>query len=143
MSEPKEADARSEEGVLLRDRVMAMVLIGATLITFYLCYLVLSPFLPALAFALALAVVARPLHVWLVRRIRKPGLAAGITDPEVADAMRYAFSTLKLVLEPAGSVGLAALLTGKIPAKGKTVGLILSGGNVDPDLFARVIRSDI
>jgi threonine dehydratase len=69
--------------------------------------------------------------------------AVGITDPEVADAMRYAFSTLKLVLEPAGSVGLAALLTGKIPAKGKTVGLILSGGNVDPDLFARVIRSDI
>jgi threonine dehydratase len=69
--------------------------------------------------------------------------AVGITDAEVTDAMRYAFSTLKLVLEPGGSVGLAALLTGKVPAKGKTVGLVLSGGNVDPDLFARVIRGEI
>jgi threonine dehydratase len=67
----------------------------------------------------------------------------GITDPEVAEAIRYAFSTLKLVVEPGGSVGLAALLTGKIPAKGKTVGLVLSGGNVDPDLFSQAIRGEI
>ncbi len=69
--------------------------------------------------------------------------AVGITDPEVADAMRYAFSTLKLVVEPGGSVGLAAILTGKVPVRGKTVGLVLSGGNVDPDLFAQVIRGEI
>jgi len=61
----------------------------------------------------------------------------------VTDAMRYAFSTLKLVVEPGGSVGLAALLTGKISAAGKTVGLILSGGNVDPELFAKVIREEL
>ena len=69
--------------------------------------------------------------------------AVGVTDAEVTDAMRYAFGVLKLVVEPGGSVGLAALLTGKIPARGKTVGLILSGGNVDPDLFARVLRGEL
>jgi threonine dehydratase len=69
--------------------------------------------------------------------------AVGVTDAEVAEAMRYAFSTLKLVVEPGGCVGLAALLTGKVAAKGKAVGLVLSGGNVDPELFSRVIRGEI
>ena len=67
-----------------------------------------------------------------------------VSDAEVAEAMRYAFSTLKLVVEPGGSVGLAALLAGKVKLfGGKTVGLVLSGGNVDPDLFARVIRGEV
>lgn len=69
--------------------------------------------------------------------------AVGVTDPEVAEAMRYAFSTLKLVVEPGGSAGLAALLAGKLAVQGKTVGLVLSGGNVDPELFAQVIRGEI
>ena len=69
--------------------------------------------------------------------------AVDVTDTEVTEAMRYAFSTLKLVVEPGGSAGLAALLAGKIPLHGKTVGLVLSGGNVDPDLFAKVIRGEI
>jgi len=66
-----------------------------------------------------------------------------VTDAEVAEAMRYAFSTLKLAVEPGGAAGLAALLAGKVPARGRTVGLVLSGGNVDPELFARVIRGEI
>ncbi|HEX4710154.1 threonine/serine dehydratase [Phenylobacterium sp.] len=67
-----------------------------------------------------------------------------VSDAEVAEAMRYAFSTLKLVVEPGGSVGLAALLAGKVKLfGGKTVGLVLSGGNVDPELFARVVRGEI
>jgi len=66
---------------------------------------------------------------------------AVVDDAEVASAMRYAYSTLKLVVEPGGVVGLAALLAGKIgPAKpGTCVGLVLSGGNVDPDLFSQVL----
>ena len=69
---------------------------------------------------------------------------AVVTDAEVAEAMRLAFTTLKLVVEPGGSVGLAALMTGKIaPKPGQTVGLVLSGGNVDPDLFSRIIRGEI
>jgi threonine dehydratase len=68
--------------------------------------------------------------------------AVAVTDPEIAEAMRYAFTTLKLVVEPGGSAGLAALLAGKVKP-GATVGLVLSGANVDPDLFARVIKGEL
>lgn len=78
-----------------------------------------------------------------ILRERLAGIAV-VSDAEVAAAMRLAFSTLKLVVEPGGSVGLAALLAGKVPeaAPGACVGLVLSGGNVDPDLFARVLRGE-
>ncbi|MFC3078805.1 threonine/serine dehydratase [Phenylobacterium terrae] len=66
-----------------------------------------------------------------------------VSDAEVAEAMRLAFAMLKLVVEPGGCVGLAALLAGKLDARGKTVGLILSGGNVDPELFARVVQGEL
>ncbi|MDP2215300.1 threonine/serine dehydratase [Phenylobacterium sp.] len=69
---------------------------------------------------------------------------AVVSDPEVTAAMRYAFSTLKLVVEPGGAAALAALLAGKVNTfGGKTVALVLSGGNVDPDQFARVIGGEI
>jgi threonine dehydratase len=68
---------------------------------------------------------------------------AVVTDAEVAQAMRYAFSTLKLVVEPGGATGLAALLTDKVKRWGDgAVGLVLSGGNVDPELFAQVLRGE-
>jgi len=70
------------------------------------------------------------------------GAVAG-TDAEVTEAMRYAFAILKLVVEPGGIAGLAALLAGKVAAKGRTVGVVLSGGNVDPELFARVLRGEL
>ena len=68
-------------------------------------------------------------------------IGAGITasDAEVARAVRYAFEELKLVVEPGGAIGLAALLAGKIDMRGKVVVGILSGGNVDADLFAKII----
>jgi threonine dehydratase len=69
--------------------------------------------------------------------------AVDVTNAEVTEAMRYAFATLKLVVEPGGIAGLAALLTGKIDANGKTVGVVLSGGNVDPELFAQVLRGEL
>jgi threonine dehydratase len=69
---------------------------------------------------------------------------AVVSDAEVAEAMRYAFSVLKLVVEPGGSAGLAALLAGKVKTFGATtLGLVLSGGNVDPDQFARVLRGEL
>ncbi len=68
---------------------------------------------------------------------------ATVSDAEVAEAMRYAFATLKLVVEPGGVVALAALLAGKIEPRGLTIGIVLSGGNVDPELFAQVIRGEI
>jgi threonine dehydratase len=69
---------------------------------------------------------------------------AVVSDAEVAEAMRYAFGTLKLVVEPGGSVGLAALLGGKVKLfGGKTVAVVLSGGNVDPELFGRILRGEL
>jgi threonine dehydratase len=65
------------------------------------------------------------------------GLTA--SDAEVARAVRYAFEELKLVVEPGGAIGLAALLAGKLDVTGKVVVGVLSGGNVDADLFARLI----
>ncbi len=78
---------------------------------------------------------------WPILKANVAG-AVGLTDPEVAEALRYAFQTLKLVIEPGGSVGLAALLSGKLDARGKTVAVVVSGGNVDPDLFARILRNE-
>ena len=65
------------------------------------------------------------------------GLA--VSDAEVAAAMRFAFEELKLVVEPGGAVALAAVLAGRFDAKGKSVALVLSGGNADPAAFARVL----
>jgi threonine dehydratase len=67
------------------------------------------------------------------------GTGMTATDEEVARAVAYAFHELKLVVEPGGAIGLAALLAGKLVVKGKVVVGILSGGNVDADLFAKLI----
>ena len=62
-----------------------------------------------------------------------------VSDPDVKHAMRFAFETLKLVIEPGGAVGLAALLSGQIDARRKNIGIIASGGNVDREQFARIL----
>ena len=66
-----------------------------------------------------------------------------VTDAEVAEAVRFAFSTLKLVVEPGGCVGLAALLAGKVKADGRAAAIVLSGGNVDPALFAQILGGEV
>jgi threonine dehydratase len=73
--------------------------------------------------------------------INQPRLAGAVvvTPAEVFRAMRFAFDHLKIVAEPGGAVALAAVLAGKVPARGKTVGLVISGGNVDPAVFARAL----
>ncbi len=53
--------------------------------------------------------------------------------------MRFAFEHLKLVLEPGGAVALAALLSGRIPERYRSVGVVLSGGNVDPAVFSTAL----
>ena len=57
--------------------------------------------------------------------------------------MRHAFAALKLVVEPGGAVALATLLSGKLALEGRTAAIVLSGGNVDPALFARVLAGEI
>ncbi len=58
-----------------------------------------------------------------------------VTDEEVRRAVKFAFNTLKLVVEPGGAVALAAVLHNKIDTKKKAIALTLSGGNVDPSVF--------
>jgi len=73
--------------------------------------------------------------------VNQPRLAGAVavTDDEVLAAIRFAFLHLKLVVEPGGAVCLAAVLAGKFDAKGKTVGVVISGGNVDPAVFGRAL----
>ncbi len=72
---------------------------------------------------------------WL-QKLAATGLV--VTDDEVRSAMRFAFRHLKLVVEPGGSVALAAVLAGKIKTRDRTTVVVLSGGNVDTDLFASI-----
>jgi threonine dehydratase len=71
-------------------------------------------------------------------------LCAGIltvTDDELRGAMRFAFERLKLVMEPSGASALAALLSGKLDVTGRRVGVVVSGGNVDPARYAEIISA--
>ncbi|MDQ1513740.1 MAG: threonine dehydratase [Microbacteriaceae bacterium] len=61
-----------------------------------------------------------------------------VTDDETASALLVLLERAKLVVEPAGAVGVAALLAGKVHASGPTV-VVLSGGNIDPLMMERVI----
>lgn len=70
------------------------------------------------------------------RRYFGAGLA--VSDAEVRRAMRFAFRHLKLVVEPGGAVSLAAVLAGRIDTAGRTTAIVLSGGNVDFELFSQV-----
>ena len=67
------------------------------------------------------------------------GQGVSASDEEVAAAVAFAFAELKLVVEPGGAVALAALMKGKIDVKGKVAVGVLSGGNVDPELFYRLV----
>ena len=61
-----------------------------------------------------------------------------VTQAEVHNALRVAFEKLHIVVEPGGAVALAAVLSGKVPATEHTA-VTISGGNVDPHLFAEII----
>ena len=74
------------------------------------------------------------------RRLLSTGVA--VSDAEVRAAMRFAFRHLKLVVEPGGAAALAALLSGKLATKGKTTVVVISGGNVDLDLYAEIQREE-
>jgi threonine dehydratase len=71
---------------------------------------------------------------------RRTHSVATVSDAEVAEAVRYAFRVLKVVVEPGGAVSLAALLAGKVETQGRTTAAVLSGGNIDPALFAAIIE---
>jgi threonine dehydratase len=74
------------------------------------------------------------------QRTLSGGLA--VSDAEALAAVAFAARELKLVLEPGGAVALAALLSGAFDARGRTVVVVLSGGNVDEAVFARALAGN-
>ena len=64
-----------------------------------------------------------------------------VTDDEVELAIGALFSDTHNVVEGAGAVPLAAVLQEREALRGRTVGIVLTGANIDPEPFARVIRS--
>lgn len=90
-----------------------------------ICDAIVTPSTSDLTFAIASRHVTRGLTV---------------SDEEVKCAMRFAFRNLKIVVEPGGAVALAAVLAQKIPTKGRSIGLVISGGNVDPTLFGQILN---
>lgn len=77
----------------------------------------------------------------LTFQINRERLAGALTvsDEEVREAMCFAFNELKLVVEPGGAVALAALRCGRVRVEGKTVAVMISGGNVDRQQFAEIL----
>ncbi len=65
-----------------------------------------------------------------------------VTDPEIVAAVRFLALRARLVVEPTGAVGAAAVLHGKIAVpRGSRVGVVLSGGNIDPELLIQLLRT--
>ncbi|GAB4523456.1 MAG: threonine/serine dehydratase [Roseibium sp.] len=58
-----------------------------------------------------------------------------VSDEEALAAVAFAFTELKLVVEPGGAAALAAVLSGKMPMAGKVLGIVLTGGNIDPQMM--------
>jgi threonine dehydratase len=65
-----------------------------------------------------------------------------VSDAQVLAAIAYAWRELKLVLEPGGAVTLAAVLHDVFECKGRTVALVLSGGNVDASVFRDALAAE-
>jgi predicted PurR-regulated permease PerM len=86
MDEPNQDEARAAAGGgwMTRERGLTLVLAAATGLAFYVCYRLALPFLPAVTWALALAVVAHPLHERIAGRIKSPDAAAGTAIALVA-----------------------------------------------------------
>jgi threonine dehydratase len=78
----------------------------------------------------------KPVNLAVLQGRAEPGVT--VTDAEVRAAQRFAFNTLRLVVEPGGAAALAAALAGTVPVDESTV-IMLTGGNADPAAFAQTI----
>lgn len=76
----------------------------------------------------------------ILQRVKASGIA--VSDAEALSAVAFAFRELKLVVEPGGAVALAAALSGKLDLAGRTVALVLSGGNIDETMLQRALAEN-
>jgi len=63
-----------------------------------------------------------------------------VSDRALSEAVGYAARELKLIVEPGGAAALAALLSGAFDARGKTIAIVLSGGNIDPEMLIHCLH---
>ena len=63
-----------------------------------------------------------------------------VTDAEIIATMKFMLFRMKLLVEPSGAAAAAAVMHGKLPATTKRLGVILSGGNIDPDSLATLLK---
>ena len=100
------ADENNAEGRWTRDQVLVVVLAVVTAILLFLCWQIVRPFVAPLAWALALAIVAHPLHGWIGRRLDKPNIAAGLAVFAVAIiiVVPVVFVSHSIVREAGGAV---------------------------------------
>ena len=68
-------------------------------------------------------------------------MVVGVSDGDIVAAMQFLFERLKIVVEPSGASALAALLSGRVDAADRRAGVVLSGGNVDAQRFARLVSA--
>jgi threonine dehydratase len=66
-----------------------------------------------------------------------------VSEKEIINAMRFLWERMKLIIEPSGSVPLAALLSNKVKVKDMKVGVILSGGNIDLEPFFQLLEKKV
>lgn len=64
-----------------------------------------------------------------------------VTDDQLVDAMRFFASRMKMLVEPTGCLAAAAVLSGKLDVRGKRVGIVVTGGNVDLARFASLVQA--
>jgi threonine dehydratase len=79
-------------------------------------------------------------HPWEVIRALVDEVVT-VADAEIVDAMRLLFERVKVVAEPSGATALAALLAGRVALRGGSVGVVISGGNVDAARFAALVAT--
>jgi len=73
----------------------------------------------------------------ILKELARDGLV--VSDDEALQAVAFAFRELKIVVEPGGAVALAAVLSGKLDVKDRTVAVVLTGGNIDPAMLQRAL----
>ena len=84
--------------------------------------------------------VASPGEVTFALNRRRLKACLAVSDDEVRSAMMVAFTHLKIVVEPGGAVALAAILSGQVECRNRTVVAVASGGNVDPATFINAMK---
>jgi threonine dehydratase len=87
--------------------------------------------------------VAEPGELTFEVNARRVDEIVTVSDEEIVDAMAFLFDRMKLVAEPSGAVGIAALLSGTVDARGRSVGVVLSGGNVGVARFAELVATAV